>query len=180
MLENIISSSTRINILLRLFLNSQTRAYLRELATELKCSSGQISYELKQLSQARLLTKEKQGRQVFYKANEAHPLFPELRSMVMKALGMDRIIETVLENLGSLRLAMVIDDYAEGKDHGLIDLVLVGDIDPAYLQTLVRSAENHIKRKIRTMTLTEDEYEGLKDNLTSRPHLVLWGEKDAD
>lgn len=174
MLESIISSSTRIRILMRLFLNPESRAYLRELATEFSCSPSQIGYELKQLSSSQLVTKEKNGRNILYQANQGHPLFPELRSMVMKTLGMQRIMETVLDHLGELELALLVGDYAEGKDSGIIDLVLVGEIDREYLQQLVHSAEKHIKRKIRPLILSMEEYQHLHHGLAIRPQLVLW------
>ena len=177
MLESIISSSTRIRILMRLFLNPDSRAYLRELAGEFECSPGQIGYELKQLSSSQLITSEKNGRNVLYRANEGHPLFPELRSMVMKALGMDRIVETVLDHLGDLELALVVDDYALGRDTGIVDLVLVGHIDKAYLEVLVGSAEKHIKRKIRTLVLSQEEYGRLVEQIQSRPNLIVWQKK---
>ena len=179
MLDSIIYSSTRIRILMRLFLNPESRAYLRELATEFSCSPSQIGYELKQLSTSQLVTKEKNGRNILYQANQGHPLFPELRSMVMKTLGMQRLMETVLNHLGDLELALLVDDYAEGKDSGIIDLVLVGNIDREYLQQLVQSAEKHIKRKVRTLVLAHADYTALKPSLAKRPQVVLLG-KDLE
>jgi len=51
------------------------------------------------------------------------------------------------------------DDYAKGKDIGLIDLLLIGEIDKLSLDNLVSKAERYIKRKIRTMVLSRKEYE---------------------
>src|SRR3546814_4911794 len=78
---------------MRLFLNPDRHAYLRELASESGASPSQIKDELAQLSAHGLLTHEKAGRQIDYRANQAHPLFPELHSMVKKALGMEHILE---------------------------------------------------------------------------------------
>ena len=99
--------------------------------------------------------------------------------MVMKTLGMQRIMETVLNHLGDLELALLVDDYAEGKDSGIIDLVLVGKIDREYLQQLVQSAEKHIKRKIRTLVLSMKEYQDLNRGLATRPQLVLLGKDQS-
>ena len=175
----LITSKTRIRILMRLFLNPEGNAYLRELADEFAVSPSQVKDELSQLSAAGLLESEKQGRQIHYRANTRHPLFPELHSMVHKALGMDRILDSVIERLGRLELAFLLDDYAEGKDTGIIDLGLVGDIDQTNLADLVRKTERYIGRKIRTLVLSRDEYERMRPVLRKRPLLPLWMSPDV-
>ena len=164
----------RIRILMRLFLNPDQQSYVRELANEFKVSSSQVSGELQQLTEAGLLTNTRQGKQINYRANAKHALFPELHSMVKKALGMDQILESIIERLGNLQKAMLIDDYAEGKDTGLIDLVLVGDIDLIQLQDLVEKTEKYIDRKIRTLVLGSEEYDNLEGMFADKPVLVLW------
>jgi DNA-binding Lrp family transcriptional regulator len=172
--SGLITSKTRIKILMRLFLNPKQHAYLRELANEFNASPSQVRDELRQLKEAGFLESSKNGRQIHYKANQKHPLFHELQSMVQKSLGMDRILDSILERLGNLEEAYLIDDYAEGKDTGIIDLVLVGDIDQENLIDLVRKTERYIDRKIRTLVLTQTEWQKLKTNLAKRPLLKLW------
>ena len=172
--SGLITSKTRIRILMRLFLNPEGNAYLRELAEEFAVSPSQVKEELSQLSGAGLLESEKQGRQIHYRANTRHPLFPELHSMVHKALGMDRIIDSVIERLGRLEFAFLLDDYAEGKDTGIIDLGLVGDIDQTNLVDLVGKTERYIGRKIRTLVLSPEEYARMRPVLKKRPMLPLW------
>jgi len=175
----LITSKTRIRILMRLFLNPEGNAYLRELAEEFAVSPSQVKEELSQLSEAGLLASEKQGRQIHYRANTRHPLFPELHSMVHKALGMDRIVDSVIERLGRLEIAFLLDDYAEGKDTGIIDLGLVGDIDQNNLIDLVGKTERYIGRKIRTLVLSPEEYERMRPVLAKRPMLPLWVSQEA-
>ena len=148
--------------------------YLRELSDEFQASPSHIKNELDQLKSADLLTSRKNGRQVLFSANTKHPVFNELHSMVKKALGMDQILESVIERLGNLEQAILIDDYAEGKDTGIIDLVLVGDIDLKNLQDLTQKTEKYINRKIRTLALTAQEYKQLSSNLSNRPCFILW------
>ena len=57
---------------------------------------------------------------------------------------MDKILDSMIERLGNLEKALLIDDYAEGKDTGIIDLVLIGDIDQISLQDLTRKTEKYI------------------------------------
>ena len=94
--------------------------------------------------------------------------------MVQKALGMDRILDSILERLGNLEEAYLIDDYAEGKDTGIIDLVLVGNIDQENLIDLVHKTERYIDRKIRTLVLTTGEWAKMQPSLIKRPLLRLW------
>lgn len=172
--SGLITSKTRIRILMRLFLNPDRHAYLRELADEFNMSSGLLSEELKQLKKSGFLESEKIGRQVHYRANQQHPLFSELNSMVRKALGMDRILDSIVERLGDLEAAYLIDDYAEGKDTGLIDLILVGNIDQTNLTDLVSKTEKYIGRKIRTLTLSREEFVAMGKVFGDRPMLLLW------
>jgi len=170
----LITSKMRVRILMRLFLNSDQQVYMRELIDEFNASPSQVRDELNHLKEAGLLLSNKNGRQIFYRANKKHSLFPELQSMVQKALGMDHIIESILQRLGALELAFLIDDYAEGKDSGLVDLVLVGQIDRKNLDDLVKKAERYIKRKIRTLVITKAEYETMKNLFKNKSKLILW------
>ncbi len=136
-----------------LFFNPEAKAYLRELAQEFDCSTNAVRGELNQLTRTHLLTMEKNGRQVYYGANRDHPLFPELRSMVAKVIGIDQVIASIVSRLGCIEEAYLLDDYAEGKDTGIIDLLLVGDIDPYHLNDLSRKTERYINRKIRALVM---------------------------
>lgn len=177
LLSGIIGSKTRVKLLVRLFFNPHSQSYLRELAKEFDVSTNAVREELNQLKKTQLLKTERNGRQVLYKANTEHPLFPELRSMVAKVMGIDRVIESVVQRLGKLETAYLTGDYAEGKDTGIVDLVLVGDIDEFHLNDLTRKTERYIKRKIRTLVLRCDELETYMPELENRPMLQIWEAK---
>jgi hypothetical protein len=175
--SGLISSKTRIKLLIRFFFNPQTRSYLRELSKEFNVSSNAVREELNQLTKTKLLKSQKNGRQVHYMANTEHPLFPELKSMVGKVMGIDHVIDGIINRLGDLETAYLIDDYAEGKDTGIIDLVLVGDIDQYHLNDLSRKTERYIKRKIRSLVLSREESKDFQQNLNRRPHVLIWERK---
>ncbi len=172
--SGIISSKTRINLLVRFFFNPGTKSYLRELSKELGISTNAVREELNQLTQTKLLTSEREGRSVYYAANDQHPLFPELKSMVSKVMGLDQVVESILTRLGDLEKAYIIDDYAEGKDNGIIDLILVGNIDQYHLNDLSRKTERYIKRKIRPLVMTSEEFEAFFPKLGTRPNFLVW------
>ncbi|WP_373499556.1 winged helix-turn-helix domain-containing protein [Desulfococcus sp.] len=173
-LSGLISSKTRIKLLVRLFLNPHSSAYLRELSKEFHLSTNSVREELNQLTRANLLKSEKDGRQVLYSANPMHPLFPELKSMITKVIGLDRIIDSIIGRLGNLEKAYLIDDYAEGKDSGIVDLLLVGNIDQYHLSDLSRKTERYIERKIRSLVMSGEEFEDFLPALNTRPHLLVW------
>jgi len=173
----IIASKTRIKLLVRLFFNPMTRSYLRELAKEFNVSTNAVREELNQLTKTEILKSEKNGRQVYYMANQAHPLFPELKSMVSKVMGLDQVIDGIVNRLGDLESAYLIDNYAEGKDTGIIDLLLIGNIDQYHLNDLSRKTERYIKRKIRSLVLNREEYDNLLPELKKRPRVLIWDAK---
>jgi hypothetical protein len=172
--DGLIASKTRIKLLTRFFFNPKTCSYLRELAKEFNVSTNSVREELNQLTKTRLLKCEKNGRQVLYTANQGHPLFPELKSMVSKAMGLDRVMESIVSRLGHLERAYLIDDYAEGKDNGIVDLLLVGDIDQYHLNDLSRKTERYIQRKIRSLVLTKKEFEEFMPKLEEKPRVLIW------
>ena len=178
--SGLIASKVRIKLLTRFFFNPGTRAYLRELANEFQVSSNAVREEINQLTKTGLLNSEKSGRNILYKANDQHPLFPELKSMVSKAMGIDQVIDSIVARLGDLERAYLIDDYAEGKDTGIVDLLLVGDIDQYHLNDLSRKTERYIKRKIRSLVLSRNEFDEFMPRLKKKPRLLIWEAKEDE
>lgn len=176
MLDTLITSRTRIKLLLKFFSNTSNSAYLRSLAEEFGESTNSVRVELNRLSQAGLLQSEPAGNTVLYKANENNPLFPELKIIVSKYLGFDHIIEQVIMKLGTIDLALITGGYAEGMDNGIIDLVLVGEINQHSLLSYINKTEELINRKVRSLILSPEEYRKHKENLTENPHILLWGQ----
>ena len=175
--SGLISSKTRIKLLVRFFFNPAIKSYLRELAKEFNLSTNAVREELNQLTATNLLKSQKNGRQVYYMANEDHPLFPELKSMVGKVMGLDQVIDGIVNRLGDLEQAYLIGDYAEGKDTGIIDLILVGNINNYHLADLSRKTERYIKRKIRSLVLTREEFDEFLSKMQSQPRVLIWEAK---
>ena len=181
MLDTLITSKTRVKMLLKFFSNSSASGYLREMAKEFGESTNSIRLELNNLTKAGYLVTEEKGRSIYYSANIKHPLYNELKTLVHKYLGIDRIIDDVihklLKRLGKLEMAFITGDYADGRDSGIIDLVVVGDIDQGYFKQLVDKVEKLINRRVRTLVLTESEYEKNISNLHPEKALWLWKEE---
>jgi len=161
-------------MLLKFFTNSTSTAYLRGLAEEFGESTNSIRHELNNLSRAGYLVSTEEGRTIQYRVNTHHPLYNEVKSLVHKYLGLDKIIENIVSKLGDLRAAYIIGDYAHGKDTGTIELLLVGEIDRNYLTNLVNKASGLISRNIKVIQMTEADF--AKEKYQSA--LLVWGNKD--
>ena len=178
-LNSVIPSRTRVDILIKLFLNPGLKAYLRQLASEFNLSTNAVRTELNHLTEHKILVSERSGRSVFYQANTGHPLFPELFSMVRKITGIDELVRSVVDRLGNLEAAYLVGEYARGIDTGIIDVVLVGDIDKVQLDDFALKTEAYIQRKIRSLVLTKEEFIRLTERKSFDPIVRLWDQKDG-
>jgi len=176
MLETLISSRTRLKLLLKFFLNPRSTAYLRGLADEFNESTNAIRVELNRFEEAGMLVTESQGNKKVYKANNSHPLFHDLQKIILKYIGIDQVIELIISRMGHLEKVYLVGDYAIGKDTGIIDLVFVGAIDKKYLLNLVIKAETLISRKVRFITYINEEW--IKQEANSGNSLLLWESKN--
>ena len=170
MLTELFTSKTSIRLLLKLFLNPGVSCYLRELASEFAASPNAIKEELDSLSSAGYLDREQNGRSVYFRANTRHPFFPEIHSIVKKTLGIDRLVDEIMAKLGTVEQVYILEDYAQGKDTGLIDLLVVGEVDRTRLDELRCITEKKIRRKIRTMDITGAEFAASREIFLRRPH----------
>ena len=179
MLDSLITSKTRVKLLLKFFLNPGTKSYLRGLATEFGESTNAIRVELNRLTEAKLLKSVNSGRTVEYRANKQHSLFKDLQSVVKKFVGLDKVAEELAAKLGDIQAAYVIGDYAKGIDSGLIDLVLVGQVDDEKLKEVTEKTEGLIDRKIRTLVLKQSDLKKLDERLDLKHALFIWGNESV-
>lgn len=169
------TSKTRMKMLLKFFLNSKSEAYLRSLAEEFGESTNSIRLELNNFEKAGLLQSKLKGNKKIYKANSKHPLFPDIHNIILKHVGIDHIIEEVVEKLGDVHKVFLTGDFAKGINSSVMDLIFVGsDINKDYLFKLVGKVEKMINRKLRFMVFEPDEFESYKQTLKNEEPLLLW------
>ncbi len=174
MLKSLITSEIRIKLLMKFFLNPENEAYLRQLSNEFNESTNGIRVELNRLVEADILDTATKGRNKLYRANISHPLFKEIRNIVLKSTGIEKVISNILDKLGDVKIAFIRGDYAIGHDSGLIELVVVGDnVNKSELERVRKKTEKLIGRKISILLLTSNEYKKLKSKFLSEPNLVL-------
>jgi len=120
MLDTLISSKTRIKLL-----------------SEFGESSNAIRLELNKFEQAGMLTSKMKGNKKMFTANTQHPLFNDVHNILLKYVGLDRILEDIIERLGEVQRVYLTGSFSRGLDTGVIDLIIIGNIDKVYLIKLV-------------------------------------------
>jgi hypothetical protein len=170
MLGELITSRTRLRLLIKFFVSQANRGYLNGLAAEMGESTNSIRKELNHLQSAGYLEKVKVDNKVEYKANIQHPLFEVMRKVVLKHLGLEDIVESVLERMGDVQQIILVGDYARGNDSGLVEVFLIGQgLNMDYISQLEEKIENMIKRKVNFYLASKF--------LKEREHIVLFDKK---
>ena len=174
MLETLISSKTRLKLLLRLFLNPGSKAYLRGLADEFdeRTNSGRV--ELNRFEEAGMLSSDLIGNKKVFQANKEYPLFEEIRKILLKYTGLQDIIDKVIEQLGDLNKVYLTGDLALGKQSDVISLIIVGNPDRHFLIQLIAKVEELIPKKVQYLIYSIEESQS--QQFDNERNLVLWHE----
>ena len=149
MLNSLITSKTRLRMLIKFFVSAANKGYLNGLANEFNESTNSIRKELNNLSNAGYLLKSKQNNRVIYNADTKHPLFKVLQKIVRQHLGLEEIVETVISRMGDLDIIALTGDYAKGIDSGIIQIVVIGNkVNMEYLEQLEPKIKDKISRNV--------------------------------
>jgi hypothetical protein len=160
-LDKIFTGKIRVQLLTQLLLNPSSTVYLRGLERDLGVSSNTVRLELNKLSDMQLIqeqAEDENSKIKHYAVNKKHPMFKSLRGVIMQYVGLDQIIENVLDKLGNVDEVYLTGDLALGKNNPFVDLVIVGDIDKPYLNQLIEKAETLIDKKIRAAVYQSEEF----------------------
>jgi hypothetical protein len=173
MLDTLITNKTRMKLLLRFFLNPDSISYLRGLEEEFGESTNAIRVELNRFETAGLLISWNDKNKKLFRANQKHPLFVEIQTILRKHIGIDILIDKVINNIGNIKSAYLNGLLATGMDPPFIDLVIFGHpIDENYMKSMIEKASQYIKRTIRFKIFSaEKENEFLQNN---RGALLIW------
>jgi predicted nucleotidyltransferase len=135
--------------------------YLREITAHVNTGVSQVQKELATLSQAGLITQERRGRQVHYRANPESPIFKELRGIAVKTFGVaDVVREALVPFAGRIRAAFVYGSVAKGTDtaDSDIDLMVISDgLKYSDVFPALTEVEDVVGRKVNPTLYTEDE-----------------------
>lgn len=149
MLGSLITSKTRLRMLIKFFVSAANNGYLNGLASEFNESTNSIRKELNNLSAAGYLLKSKENNRIIYNANTSHPMFNVLQKIVRQHLGLEQIVEAVIKRIGDVDQIALIGKYARGIDSGNIEIVINGSkVNDGYLQNIKPKIKKKIGRKV--------------------------------
>ena len=162
MLHTIITSKTRLRLLVKFFINVANEGYLRGLASEMNESTNAIRKELNNLTEAGYLLRQEADQKISYKANQHHPFFGLLQQIVRKYIGLDTIVEMVLERMGAVCRVFIIGDYVQGIDSGRIEVVIEGDcLNEEYIVQLAQKIGCAIQKEVFFYVTSQHDGSGL-------------------
>jgi hypothetical protein len=160
-LEQLFTGKIRLKLITRLFLNPNTRVFLRGLEREFAVSSNTVRLELAKLTEMHLIKEyntEDNSKIKAYGVNMEHPMFSSLRQIVLQYIGIDQLLEHILAKLGDVEEVYLTGELAEGRNSYFVDLILVGEVDRSYLYQLIEKVETLIEKKIRLALFRSFEF----------------------
>lgn len=179
--------SYRGRLLGLLFMQPDRAFHLREIERSTGVPSGPAHRELKNLAAAGLLSSERVGNQVRYRANPASPIFAEVQGIVRKTVGLADVLREALGPLASrIHKAFLFGSIARG-DHGPrsdVDLMVVGEAAYEDVIGAVFPLAERLGREVNPVVLTRDEFEsrvqdaGFTQRVMSGPRIPLFGGMD--
>lgn len=135
--------------------------YLRQLARSAGAGMGAVQREVQKLVAAGLIRRQAQGRQVYYRANPDCPVFLELKSLVVKTLGLGDVLRAALTPLAErIQFAFVFGSWAAGRERGPsdVDLLIVGQVTFAEVVAGLAPAQEKLGREINPTVYPPAEF----------------------
>jgi len=159
-LAEILSSRVRAEVLRNLFGLDADELHMRELERRSGCAIGTIQTELKKLLFLGLVTSRRDGNRRYYRANREHPLYPDLRNIVLKTVGLLDVLKKALAADETIRVAFVFGSLArqEEKPSSDIDLMVIGELGLRRLTGLLSGVTAQVGREINPHVMDAEEF----------------------
>jgi predicted nucleotidyltransferase len=131
-----------------------------------------VQHELARLERLGLVVTRRHGRQKYYRANEKHPLYPDLKRIVYKTAGLGDALRQALDDVPGIRAAFIHGSLAKGGERATsdVDLMIVGAPDSDRLASALKKAEEGLGREISLVTMGSDEW---RERLAKRDAFVV-------
>lgn len=171
-IDQLFTSKARIQLLKLFLMNPERDYYLRETAGLTGLPVNAVQREVKKLEKSGLLEKNARGNRVYLRANRNSPIFEEMRSIIMKTVGLgDSLSQALADGGDKIEAAFIFGSVARGEDSGLsdIDLLVVGSISGRELSALISSVRKSIGREINQLAMTPAE---LKKRVKDKDHFL--------
>jgi predicted nucleotidyltransferase len=159
-LSEILSSKVRAEVFRLLFGLNDTPLHVREIERRSGFAIGTIQTEMKKLYKLNLVTKNRDGNRLYYRANRQHPIFSDIHSLVVKTVGLIDVLEDALAGEKAIRSAFIFGSIAEGSEKAGsdIDLMVIGEIGLRSLSRLLQGLAEKFKREINPYVLSPKEF----------------------
>jgi predicted nucleotidyltransferase len=164
MSENIAStlfSKTQRAVLELLFSSTDSQYHLREILRKSEVGQGTVQRELARMVKAGILSKRRQGHQVYYQANPECPIYSELRGLVLKTMGVSEQIRSALASIKSrIRLAAIYGSFARGQENAKsdVDLLIIGDVSLREIVKTLQKSQDSLGREINATVYPPAEF----------------------
>jgi len=160
-LADLLSSKIRAEIFRNLFgAVPDTALFVREIERRTGFAIGTVQAELKKLERLEIISRVRDGNRVYYRANVAHPLYPDIRALVLKTSGLVDVVKNALSNEKEIRIAFVFGSLARQEEsaNSDVDLLIIGDIGLRKSSGLLMDVSGKIGREINPHVFTEKEF----------------------
>lgn len=186
MIERLFSSKARAAILCLFFYNPKNRYYLRQIQAATRLPIRSVQRELNHLTGLHLLHREEDGNRVYFSLNQGFTLYPELKSLILKATGIGEALRKSVRRLKGVDFAFLYGSYASGTEQvgSDVDLFVIGNISPKDIHAAI--SQTAPDREVNLTTISKEEFlEKLKtknhfvQSLVRTDKLFLKGSQDA-
>lgn len=152
---------TRSSLLALLYGHADQPFYLRQLIRAVGRGNGVVQRELQTLSDLGLVVRRKQGNQVLYQADSRSPIFPEIKSLITKTVGMHDALRSSLAALGSaVRIAFVYGSLARQQERAEsdVDVMVIGAAKFSEVVSALSPAQKAIGREINPTVYSAPDF----------------------
>ncbi|HEV2271315.1 MAG TPA: nucleotidyltransferase domain-containing protein [Steroidobacteraceae bacterium] len=170
----------RRKVLGLLLLHPGEQFHLREIARVTRTQPGTVRRELSLLSGAGIIERDVQGNQVRFRANEAYPIFDELRSILKKTAGVaNQLRAALLPFADKITVAFVYGSVASGQERATsdIDLLIVGTVKFEDVIRVLHPYQEELRREINSHVYSPAEFKRKASEEDSFLTSVLKGPK---
>jgi predicted nucleotidyltransferase len=159
-LADLLSSNVKAEVFRLLFGLHGEPLHLREMERRSGLAVATVQQELGRLTRIGLVEARPDGNRTYYAAREDHPLFAEIRGLVLKTTGLADVLRRAFEKEERITLAFIFGSIAQAREqaHSDIDLLIVGDIGLRQVTKLLGGVADKVGREINPKVFTPQEF----------------------
>jgi len=188
MLELLFSSTARVKVLGLMLLSPEASFYQRQISKLTGLPVRAVQREVERLQALGLLKRAENGNQVHYQVDRDFFLFPELKNIFLKTLGVKALTQNALQGADNILLAFIYGSYAANQEtaDSDVDILVVGSLSSRALHASLQEAQQVTGRELNYVLFSQDEFrarvqagDGFLANVLAAPKLFLIGDEDA-